>query len=225
MQNENLPKQFLPLGTKPIILHTLEKFLLSTRLDAILLGIHPDWISYMEDILYKHVALEERARLRIVPGGRNRSETLFNVIEAIESEFGAAMSHIVVTHDAVRPFVSLRIIEENIDAAEKHGACNTVVPATDTIVESNDGCTISRIPVRSTMYQGQTPQSFHVHKLKELYEKMTGEEREHLTDACKIYTEFGEPVFLAAGDVLNFKITTINDYRIAESMLSSIAND
>jgi len=225
MQNDNLPKQFLPLGSKPIILHTLEKFLLSPRFDAIFLGIHPNWSSYMQDLIDKFVPEGERARVMLTPGGQNRSETLFNVIDAIEASFALDSDSIIVTHDAVRPFIGLRLIEDNIDAALEYGACNTVVAATDTIVESEDGFLISSIPLRDKMYQGQTPQSFRIQKLKELYSQVPEEERALLTDACKIYTLFGEPVYLVKGDELNFKITTITDYRIAQSLLQGEAYD
>ena len=81
-------------------------------------------------------------------------------------KFGESDDHVIVTHDAVRPFVSLRMIEENIEAAIKYGACDTVIPATDTIVSSKDGQVIDSIPQRSEMDQGQTPQSFNVKLLK-----------------------------------------------------------
>jgi len=140
----------------------------------------------------------------LTAGGQNRSETLFNVIDAIEASFALDSDSIIVTHDAVRPFIGLRLIEDNIDAALEYGACNTVVAATDTIVESEDGLLISSIPLRDKMYQGQTPQSFRIQKLKELYSQVPEEERALLTDACKIYTLFGEPVYLVKGDELNF---------------------
>ncbi len=83
-----------------------------------------------------------------------------NAIKFIESEGNLNDDTIIVTHDSVRPFVTNRIIEENIEFAKQYGACDTVVPATDTIVESADNEMISSIPDRSKMYQGQTPQSF-----------------------------------------------------------------
>ncbi|WP_436867798.1 2-C-methyl-D-erythritol 4-phosphate cytidylyltransferase, partial [Staphylococcus shinii] len=72
---------------------------------------------------------------------------------------------VIVTHDAVRPFLTHRIIKENIESVLAHGAVDTVIPATDTIITSNDGEQIQSIPVRSEMYQGQTPQSFNVNLL------------------------------------------------------------
>ena len=108
---------------------------------------------------------------------------------------------------------------KNAEKAREYGACDTVIPASDTIVESEDGQFISRIPDRRLMYQGQTPQSFHALKLKNLYESLSEEEKAILTDACKIYVIKGEPVHLVDGDVSNIKITYPADIRIAESLI------
>lgn len=217
MHVSTMPKQFLPLGGKPIIIHTLEKLLACNRFHAIYLGIHPDWMSYMYDLIDKYDI--DTSRVRLAPGGETRNDTIFKIIDEINRDYGSNKDDIIVTHDAVRPFVTLRIIEENIDAVEKYGACDTVVCATDTIVRSEDGEMISEIPNREFMYQGQTPQSFRVKTLKELYSQLTQDEREILTDACKIYAMKNVPVKLVRGEILNMKITTVHDYEIAQAVI------
>lgn len=218
MHRTDMPKQFLPLGDKPIVLHTLEKFLTCTRLDMIYVGVHPNWVLHMQDLVDKYLSAQA-ARIRLVAGGGDRNATIFQIVDAIEHDFGADEGHIIVTHDAVRPFVTLRILEDNIDAALQHGACDTVVPATDTIVVSENGTVIADIPQRSRMYQGQTPQSFNIALLKKLYASLTSEEKEQLTDACKICVSRGVPVSLVRGEVSNLKITTVPDYKIAQAMV------
>jgi 2-C-methyl-D-erythritol 4-phosphate cytidylyltransferase len=217
MQNTDMPKQFLELDNKPIIIHTLEKLLLCTRLDIIYIGITPDWLSFCEDLVTKHVGHDQR--VRVIPGGKDRNGTITNIINAINSEFGIKDDDIIVTHDAVRPFVTERIIEENIDSALKYGACDTVIPATDTIVKSDDGSVIAEIPDRSRLYQGQTPQSFNIRLLQRCFAALTDDEKAVLTDACKICVLKDQPVHLVDGEVLNFKITTVGDYQLARAML------
>ena len=112
-------------------------------------------------------------------------------------------------------------ISVNIAAALAHGACDTVVPATDTIVESLDGELISSIPNRSVLYQGQTPQSFNMRELRETLESLTPEESAILTDACKAFVLRGKKVALVRGDVSNIKITYPQDLRVAEAMLEA----
>jgi len=121
----NIPKQFLMLGNKPIIIHTVEKFLLCSKFDAIYIGIHENWLPYAKDIFAKNNLTSKK--IYFSQGGENRNLTIMNIIKDIETKFGESNEHILVTHDAVRPFVTLRIIEENINAAKKFGACDTVV--------------------------------------------------------------------------------------------------
>ena len=129
---------------------------------------------------------------------------------------------VIVTHDAVRPFVTYRIIKENIEAAMRWGACDTVIPATDTIVESQDGQVISDIPNRAVLYQGQTPQSFKAVMLRDLYNSLTDEEKDVLTDAAKICVIKDRKVQLVRGENSNVKITYPYDLTVAESLLKGI---
>lgn len=219
MNLSGLPKQFLPLGKsqKPIIIHTLEKFLICEKLDFIYLGINKDWLGYAEELLDKYDI--DKKKVFIVPGGADRNLTILNIIEAIEKNHGESKEHIIVTHDAVRPFVTLRMLNENIEAAKECGACDTVTSAIDTIIESKDGKFISSVPQRSFMYQGQTPQTFNMSELKRLYNDLTEEEKSILTDACKIFTFRNKPVKMVQGDAFNIKITTVSDYKIAEAII------
>ena len=217
MKISDCPKQFLPLGDKPIIIHTLEKFLMCQRFDRVYVGVHPTWVQHTHELVKKHLSQFEE-KIRLVPGGNDRNETLMNVIDAIEGDNGVNEENIIVTHDAVRPFVTARIINYNIDAALEFDACDTVCEAVDTIVESKNADVITSIPERKYMYQGQTPQSFKISLLKRLYGDLSDDERAILTDACKICVMRDQPVKLVRGEVSNLKITTVNDYKIAKIM-------
>ena len=219
MHMADMPKQFLPLGDKPIIMHTLEKFLTCDQLDAVYVGVHGDWINYMSDLIAKYLPANVADRVKVVAGGADRNETILNIVEVIERDHGESDEHIIVSHDSVRPFVTLRMIEENIRYAKKYGAVDTVTAAVDTIVVSEDGNVISDIPDRRKMYQGQTPQSFKINLLKELYHSLTPEEKDVLTDACKICVVRNRPVYLVEGSYTNIKVTTPGDYKIAQAMV------
>ena len=161
------PKQFLTIGNKPIIVHTVEKFVLCNDLEKIIVLTPSDWIEYTEDILEKNLGDALMKRVAVIEGGATRNETIMNSIDYIEKNFGLDDDTVILTHDAVRPFVTHRIIKDNIEAVLKYGATDTVIPATDTIVEAKDGNVISAIPDRSMMYQGQTPQSFKAKELRD----------------------------------------------------------
>lgn len=217
MGNVEKPKQFMEIGGKPIIAHTIEKFAVNPSFDEVIVLSPKQWIHHTEDIVRRYVP--ECRNVTVIVGGDSRNETIMNSIRYIEETYGLEEDTVIVTHDSVRPFVSHRILEENIEAATRYGACDTVVPATDTIVCSTDKQVISDIPDRSTMYQGQTPQSFKAKKLKELYEGLTEEEKQILTDACKILVLKGEKVYLVEGEVWNIKITYPYDIKVAEALL------
>lgn len=216
MGNEK-PKQYINIGGKPIILHTIEKFVLCDEFEEILILCPKDWVEYTKGLIGKYIDAADK--VKVIEGGDTRNETIQNAISYIEAAGNLDEDTVIVTHDAVRPFVTYRIIKDNIEAAQKYGACDTVVPATDTIVESQDGAVISAIPDRAKLYQGQTPQSFKALKLQQLYRSLTDGEKEILTDAAKIFVIKGEPVELVRGETYNVKITYPYDLTVAEGLL------
>ena len=217
---QDMPKQFLTLGKKPIIMHTVEKFLFVPDIDIIYIAVHPNWMTYFEDLLQKYVPTQKE-KIRVVSGGKDRNDSIMNIIHDIH-ENGPEEDDILITHDAVRPFVSYRMIKENISAMEQYDVADTVVVANDTIVESVDGKVISSIPNRTHMYQGQTPQTFKIRAFVDIYESMEEEVKQILTDACKVFVLNNTSVGLVQGEYSNIKITTVTDLKIAEAMLGEI---
>lgn len=215
------PKQFLDLAGKPVVVHTIEKFLASPEIDKVVVGVHKDWLHLMNDLVDKYFSDNEN--IAVVAGGANRNETIKNIVECAKEKFGADENAIMVTHDAVRPFLSLRIIADNVKAAKEYGVCDTVFGSTDTIIRSENGEYITDVPVRSQMYQGQTPQSFSVKLFDEIYNSMTQEELEIVTDACKMFFLRGHKVHLVEGEVTNFKITYPFDLKMAMTMMGEDA--
>ena len=189
-------------------------------------------------------------RISVIPGGNTRNETIMRAIDLIEEHGDLAEDTVIVTHDSVRPFVTEEIIRENIayalgDAVAVDGsgapdggayggdagilssgsvirACTTAIPATDTILVSEDSRYISAMPDRTQMYQCQTPQTFPAMKLRRLYESLTDEEKDVLTDAARIFLMKGEKVHLIKGDISNIKITYPHDMMIAEVMMKNL---
>ncbi|MBR0400320.1 MAG: 2-C-methyl-D-erythritol 4-phosphate cytidylyltransferase [Mogibacterium sp.] len=217
MGNAEKPKQFMTIGGKPIIVHTVERFAVCSELEKVIVLTPEKWIDHTRNILAKHIP--DMSRVVVIEGGDTRNETLMNSIRYIESEGNLDDDTIIITHDAVRPFVTYRIISENIKGAQEYGACDTVFPATDTIVRSDDGVVVSEIPDRSKLYQGQTPQSFKAKKLREIYEGLSEDEKAILTDAAKILVLKGEKVHLVMGESFNIKITYPYDIKVAETIL------
>ena len=223
MGNTETPKQYMMLGTKPIIIHTVEKFFVHPGIDRVVVLCPGLWVAQTKDMIKKYIG--ETDRIDVISGGKSRNDTLMCALNYIEENLTLDDDTIIVTHDAVRPFVPHRLIEQNIKAAQKYGACDTVFGSTDTIVESKDGEFISNIPDRKHMYQGQTPQSFKAKRLREICDSLTEEEKAILTDACKIYTLKGESVSLVEGEVFNIKITYPFDLKMAGVLLEGVNNN
>lgn len=208
------PKQYLPLGGKPIIVRTTEALLNHPSVDKVIVLVPASWVDYTASLL--------PASVTVVPGGDTRNDTLQNALDYVASTYGLEDS-ILLTQDAVRPFLTEQMITDNIAAAREYGCCNTVVPATDTIIESKDGTVISSVPDRSFLYQAQTPQTFRAGELQAYMNTLTEEEKAILTDGCKIYLLRGAPVHLVAGSVTNMKITYPTDLAVAEAILKELS--
>lgn len=217
-----IPKQFLEAAGKPIIIHTIEKFLNCPDIDSIVIGVHPQWTDYLKELCRGYFGTG--CSILITAGGDSRNDTICRIIEKAKENFDVDDNTVFVTHDAVRPFVSTDIIEENIRAAEEYGICGTVIPATDTITRSVDGEYITDIPLRSEMYQTQTPQSFRYGLFREAYRGLSEEDFENATDVCKLFLLRGYKIKLVRGSTENFKITYPADLKIAQVLLQEEAS-
>lgn len=212
------PKQFLMACGRPVIVHTLGKFCAYCGFEKIIVLCPKEWISYTENLVHKYM-LEYEKNIAVTVGGSSRNETIMKGIKYIEKNCFLDDSTIIVTHDAARPFINNRIIDENIKAAVECGAATTAVQATDTILYSPLGDNIESITDRSAMYLCQTPQTFFAEKLRTLYEALSSVEKEEFTDASGIYVKNGLPVKIVQGETYNFKITYPNDLVTAEAYI------
>ncbi|MDP4117996.1 MAG: IspD/TarI family cytidylyltransferase [Bacillota bacterium] len=209
------PKQFLKLGDKPILIRTIEAFY--GFVDEVYIGILPEWKEYAETCI-ADCGLINKIKVRVVNGADNRSATLLNVIRQIEAAHGINEDDIVLTHDAVRPFINKRIISENIKLCEKYGAAGTFVSSVDTVGVSKDGKILDSILERKLMYNVQTPQTVNLALIKKLLEKEF-ENLERFTDICGLLRENGVDVAMVKGERVNIKITSPADMVFAESIL------
>lgn len=224
--NKDLPKQYVMLGKKPIIIHTIEQFVINPKIDKIIVCTPKEWINYTEDLINKYIPNCDS--IEITAGGDTRNETIINGAKYIEKKYGLTDKDVIITHDAVRPFINQRIIDDNIKAVKHMNAVDTAIPATDTIIDtgkneilgdSEEDFMIESIPNRNSLYYGQTPQSFNIKELMSTYNQLTDKEKEILTDACKIFVLKGKKVKIVKGETFNIKITTVFDLKMAEAIL------
>lgn len=214
-----MPKQYLMLSGKPVIVHTIESFLSVDKIDQILVLCPDDWVEYTKGLIEKSIIKNEK--LVVLAGGKTRNDTIIEAIDYIKKIASINENDILITHDAARPFVSGEIIEDNITYGLQYGACSTYVNAVDTIAISKDGKVVSEVTDRSQMYQTQTPQTFGVLELEEMLGNLSEEEKEKYTDAVGIGLAAGKDVYMVKGDYKNIKITYPHDLVVAEAILKA----
>jgi len=213
-----IPKQYLEVNGRAIISYTVRTFLENEHLEQVIVLVPEDWVEETKALFARD--LGEQPRLHVIAGGELRNDTIMNGIAYIRQTDPDSEQAVLITHDAVRPFVTQEIIDANIEALKDHTACDTVVPSTDTIVVSEDGKVISSVPDRAKLYNGQTPQSFRLGTFEALYNSLTEEEKAILTDAAKVFVIKGEDVALVPGASSNIKITYPSDIDLAKSILA-----
>jgi len=201
-----VPKQFHRISGKKVYLHTLETFINSGFFEEIVLVCQEEWIDEVKMDLRAY----PNAPLKITIGGTTRQESSYQGLLACKKT-----TEYVVIHDAVRPFVSERILLENIEKAVLYKAVDTCISTADTIVHSKDGNTVHEIPKRSEYLRGQTPQSFHYPLILKAHAANRGK---NTSDDCSLVLALNEPIHIVMGDEQNIKITTELDIFIAEQL-------
>lgn len=218
MRNGGLPKQFLKLMGKPIVVYTLEKFELCEEIDKVVIVCHGNYIEYMQSLLNLY---QIKKVDKIIVGGSDRQLSLVRGLETIK-EIGGQDDDIVVIHDGVRPLVSDNTIYENIRIAKQYGCAITVHPVTESVVitEKDDVC-MEDFKKRSATYSMTAPQSFQLGKIIQAYKDSQdlGNEKLPLLDAAMVYANQGGNVHLVKEQGTNIKITTPEDYYFLKAIL------
>ncbi len=213
-----LPKQFLPLGTKPVLIHTIEAFCRDDGIDAIIVGIHPAWKEETRRLLREY--LPERPVL-LTDGGIHRNDTVERMVNTALTQLHCREEDIFLTHDAVRPFVTSRIIRDSIRAMEHYPICTAAIPETDTVAVSSGGTIAEAFPDRQQIFRIQTPQTFRIGEFCRIYGSLSEEEKAAATDVCSLFHQKGLSVGLVQGDIMNLKLTFPPDRIIAETYVRS----
>ena len=207
--NYHKSKQFIEIKGKPVLVYTLEKFIYNKSIDEVILVLPEDEVDYCKkEVLQKYSLKVDR----IVIGGKERQDSVFNALEAMEK------ANIVLIHDGARPFISEKIIEEGIKYANIYGAAAPGVPPKDTITIKNEDNISVDTPDRNTLVAVQTPQCFKYDEIYQCHRKIK-EENAIVTDDTSVVERYGHKVYLYEGDYTNIKITTPEDLILAERLI------
>ena len=207
--NYHKSKQFIEIKGKPVLVYTLEKFIYNKSIDEVILVLPEDEVDYCKKEVLQRYSLKVD---RIVIGGKERQDSVFNALEAMEK------ADIVLIHDGARPFINEKIIEEGIKYANIYGAAAPGVTPKDTIKIKNEENISVDTPDRNTLVAVQTPQCFKYDEIYQCHRKIK-EENAIVTDDTSVVERYGHKVYLYEGDYTNIKITTPEDLILAERLI------
>lgn len=207
MQSSEMPKQFLMVGGKPIIIRTMEHFSKHKDVDAIVVACKEDWIDYLEDLVEKY---EVKKVHSIVPGGPNGFDSIHNgVVET--ATFMKNPEDIILICDGVRPMLSERLIDDCISLTRKYKTAVPVTPSIDSLLFSEDGETCRKSYKRSSMFITQAPQGYTMERILWAHDEAYKRGILNPVSSSELFIELGEAVHLFIGDRKNIKVTTPED--------------
>ena len=221
MANDGLPKQFLKVAGKPVIVHTLERFLGNEHIGFVVIAMNESWIEYCRDMLREYGL--DRDTVRIVSGGESRFESLLCLAREclnVAAEKGYDGEITMINHDCARPFVSDRILNDNITMVNEYDMVTTSIPTIDTVLLSKDGKVSDCVPERSTVFLDQGPQTVKVRHFMRLVESLSETEKAKYMEAGRLYIDKGFRVGIVEGERENFKLTTKFDLALAEMLFN-----
>jgi 2-C-methyl-D-erythritol 4-phosphate cytidylyltransferase len=204
-----IPKQFLPLGTRPMIVHTVEAFQQSPAIDAIVVVVPAGW----EQRCSEELQPSDFTKIEgIITGGETRQLSCWQALQYL----AAYPPHICVIHDAARPLVTGEMIEKAV--REGTEGMTFGLPVIDTIVECRDGAIFTVLP-REQLRQVQTPQSFPFQTLWDAHRTALEEGVRDASDDAGLVLRLGNQVRVIEGDPRNIKITGLADLELARHLL------
>lgn len=218
--HQDIPKQFITVNERPVIVYTLEAFENHPEIDAIAVVCIEGW----EQVLWAYAKQFNITKLKyIVPGGKNGQDSIRNGVMELEKHFNA--DDLVLVHDAIRPMVSAEIISDNIRVARKYGNAITVIPCAEAMMQTEDGVVSVGSYPRDRLKRTQTPQAFKIGDICDLHRRALEAGITNSVASCTLKIEMGEQVYFSAGSEKNIKLTTVEDIDIFKALLAAKRSD
>lgn len=213
--HQNIPKQFLSVNDKPIIVYTMEAFQHHPEIDAIYVVCLSGW----QEMLKAYIQQFNISKVhQIVEGGKNGQDSIRNGVYAIAEKFQD--SDLIMVHDAIRPMLSANIIDDNIQTCQQYGNAISVIPCMEAMLKSYNEVESEESILRNSLFRAQTPQTISVGDAVRIHKEALKRGITNSVATCTLLLELGEKVYFAKGSELNIKITTADDITIFKALLS-----
>ena len=217
-----IPKQFLEVEGRPVLIHTLRLFQYHRQIDKIYLSVLEDYIPYAQSLIEEFRITKVAG---IMAGGKTAQDSIYIALKkAAEENDGDS---VVLLHDGVRPYVSSDVISENIRTVREKGNAITCTPCYETILLSKSGSNVDSVPYRKETFAAQAPQSFFLKDIIAYHDRIRATETgyENMVDACTIIKSLGVEAHMVQGNRGNIKVTTPEDVYIFRALLQYKENE
>ena len=215
--NQDIPKQFINVYDKPVIVYTMKAFQKHPSIDAIEIVCLDGW----HDVLRAYAKQFGIAKLEnIVSGGKNGQDSIRNGLYDIASRHNGE-DDIVLIHDAIRPMVSEDVITDNIRVCREYGNAITVVPCTAAMLKTYDSLSTTEQVPRDNLKITQTPQAFFINDIVEVHKEALKKGITNSVASCTLYIEMGKKLYMSVGSEKNIKLTTTEDIEIFKAILNA----
>ena len=213
---QDIPKQFIHVENKPIIIHTMEAFQNHPSVDAIAVVTLQAWV----DVLKAYAAQFNISKLRwVIPGGETGQESILNGLKAVKNDLNDDQT-IIMVHDGNRCLVSSEIISNNLATFKQYGSAVAAIPCVEAVFRSGDNGVSSTISIpREQLFRTQTPHTYTLGKLLWAHDEAQKRGITESAASCVLMQELGETVYFSKGSEENLKITTVDDMMIFKALL------
>lgn len=212
--HQDIPKQFLHIDNKPIILYTMEAFERNPQIDAIMVVTLDTWM----DFIWTYSRQYGVSKLRwVIPGGATGQESIENGIQELSHH--CDLDTVVMIHDGNRPLVSDDIIADNLSTFKKYGSAVAAIPCVEAVFKSADGCTSNISIPREMLFRTQTPHTYKLGKLLWAHKEAGKRGIRNTAASCTLMQALGETIYLSKGSEKNLKLTTVEDLDIFRAFL------
>lgn len=215
--HQDIPKQFMHVDNRPLIIHTLERFEKHPSIDAIIVVTLPSW----KDVLWAYAKQFNITKLKwIVDGGETGQESIHNGL--LELAEHCSEDDVVMVHDGNRCLVSQEIISDSLAVFREKGSAVAAIPCVEAVFKSKDGKESTETIPREQLWRTQTPHSYKLSKLLWAHGEAAKRGIAETAASCSLMQALGETVYFSKGSEENLKITTVDDLKIFEALLHSV---
>lgn len=216
--HQDLPKQFICINNKPILIYTMEAFQKHPNIDEIYISILDGW----EKVLEAYAKQFNITKLkRIVVGGNTGQESIYNGLKAIKEDYPVSSDIVVMIHDGNRPMVSQDVITDNLVKQQKYGSAVATIPCTEVVFVSKEGISSCKSIPREDLQRTQTPHSYCFDELWQLHEQAQKDNITNTAASCSLMEKYNKKTYFSKGSEKNIKITTVEDIEIFQALLNA----